>query len=38
MRSMQKAPGYIQKLNWTENEFSQGLTYIQLRKDNKPVG
>ncbi|AUO08947.1 GNAT family N-acetyltransferase [Paenibacillus sp. lzh-N1] len=38
MRSMQKAPGYVQKLNWTEKEFTQGLTYIQLRKDNKPVG
>ncbi|MEC0182814.1 GNAT family N-acetyltransferase [Paenibacillus peoriae] len=38
MRSMQKAPGYVQKLNWTENEFSQGLTYIQIRKDNKPAG
>ena len=38
MRSMQKAPCYIQKLNWTENEFSRGLTYIQLRKDNKPAG
>ncbi|WP_025685797.1 GNAT family N-acetyltransferase [Paenibacillus maysiensis] len=38
MRSMQKAPGYIQKVNWTEQELSRGLTYIQLRKDNKPVG
>ncbi len=38
MRSMQKAPGYIQKVNWTEQELSRGLTYIQLRKDNKSVG
>lgn len=38
MRSMQKAPGYVQKMNWTEKEFTQNLTYIQLRKDNKPAG
>ncbi|WP_082067269.1 GNAT family N-acetyltransferase [Paenibacillus terrae] len=38
MRSMQKAPGYKQKLDWTEEGYNSGLVYVQLKIDKKPVG
>ncbi|MFB0846534.1 GNAT family N-acetyltransferase [Paenibacillus oleatilyticus] len=38
MRSMQKKPGYKKKVKWTEENFDQGLDYVQIKKGNKTVG
>lgn len=38
MRSMQKQPGYKKKLNWTENQFDQGLNYVQFKQGKKTLG
>lgn len=38
LRSMQKSPGYMEKVNWTKERFSDGLKYILAQKDKKSVG
>jgi len=38
MRSMQKSPGYVRKVEWTEKQASAGLNYLQLKRGKKTLG
>lgn len=38
MRSMQKHSGYIKKVKWTEENFDQGLEYVQIKEGKKTLG
>lgn len=38
LRSEQKSEGFIRKHNWLNNQFENGLKYIQLFENNKQVG
>ncbi|MGM9988952.1 MAG: GNAT family N-acetyltransferase [Bacillaceae bacterium] len=38
LRSKKKSNGYINKNKWLNNQFEQGLKYVQLIENKKPVG
>lgn len=38
MRSMQKHPGYKNKVRWTEEQVDHGLAYVQIKQGKKTLG
>ncbi|GIP18166.1 N-acetyltransferase [Paenibacillus montaniterrae] len=38
MRSMKNHSGYLKKLKWTEENFDQGLEYLQIKDGKKTLG